>query len=124
MLRYELNTIFNYHQFEEEGEKEQQNFFMGPYPLSKDRKTGQQIRDLDENGKLKNLDKFRPPGLIRIKETSKYSTALKENTKLDAQARYNAQFQKETSSIPVYYDVKGDEADKVERIIWNGMPSK
>ena len=31
---------------------------MGPNPLSKDRKTGQQIRDLDENGKIKNIDKF------------------------------------------------------------------
>jgi hypothetical protein len=38
MFRYELNTIFNFHQFEEEGNSE---LFMGPNPLSKDRKTGQ-----------------------------------------------------------------------------------
>lgn len=64
MFRYELNTVFNYHQFEKEGDSQ---MFMGPNPLSKDKSSGVQIRELSEAGKRLNVDKYRPPGLVRLK---------------------------------------------------------
>ena len=64
MFRYELNTVFNYHQFEKESDSQ---MFMGPNPLSKEKYSGVQIRDLPDDEKKDNIDKYRPPGLVRLK---------------------------------------------------------
>jgi hypothetical protein len=66
MFRYEINSIFRKHQFE--NEKENCELFIGTNPLSKDR-MGNQIKDMDEAGKAKYEDMYRPPGLVKIAPT-------------------------------------------------------
>jgi len=61
MFRYEVNSIFKLHQFQEETSSE---LFMGRYPLS--RKMGKQIKDLEDKDKYQDM--FRPPGLVEINQ--------------------------------------------------------
>ena len=68
MFRYEINSIFKKHQFEDETDSE---FFMGRHPLSKT-DTGKQIKDEDDSKKLEYADVFRPPGLVKIKTDVRY----------------------------------------------------
>lgn len=60
MFRYELNSIFNCHRFEDE---KPSSMFMGQNPLSK--MHGQMLRDLDDSTKTEVLDKYRPPGVLK-----------------------------------------------------------
>lgn len=64
MLRYELNSIFNKHLFEEEKPSQ---MFMGTNPLSKvQTQTGvHMLRDLDEGTKRDKLEMYRPPGVLK-----------------------------------------------------------
>ena len=70
MFRYEMNSVFRLHQFKDE--KGNGDFFGGQHPLSR-AENGKQIKDLDDiNKKLEYADVFRPPGLVRLKETRYY----------------------------------------------------
>ncbi len=67
MFRYEINSIFKKHQFEDDNDPNCE-LFMGRHPLSKT-DTGKQIKDEDESKKLmpEIADAYRPPGLVRIR---------------------------------------------------------
>lgn len=60
MFRYELNSIFRRHQFQEEAKTE---LYMGRHPLSKTNKN-KKIYELDEPTKAKYEDMYRPPGVV------------------------------------------------------------
>jgi hypothetical protein len=64
MFRYEMNSIFNKHFYEEEHPSER---FMGANPLSKT-ETGKQIKNLEESKRLEYADMYRPPGIVRLRE--------------------------------------------------------
>lgn len=64
MFRYEMNSIFNKHQFEDEKGSER---FMGRNPLSKT-EAGKQIKDLEEGRRAEYVDVYRPPGIVKIRD--------------------------------------------------------
>lgn len=65
MFRYEINSIFKQHQFKDETPC---SLFGGRYPLSKT-SMGVQIRELHDNEKKDPaiLDKYRPPGIVKMR---------------------------------------------------------
>ena len=63
MFRYEMNSIFKRHQYEDEPPSE---MFMGRYPLSRT-ESGVQIKNEEESKKCNYADVFRPPGLVEIR---------------------------------------------------------
>lgn len=67
MFRYEINSIFKQHQYKDETPCD---LFGGRHPLSKT-SLGTQIKDLHENEKKDPaiLDKYRPPGIVKFKES-------------------------------------------------------
>lgn len=68
MFRYELNFIYQNHQYKNEKPSE---LYGGKFPLSKTR-LGMQIKDLPYKEQIddQNIDKFRPPGLFRVRKAA------------------------------------------------------
>eukprot|EP00347_Sterkiella_histriomuscorum_P003672 403363386 len=65
MFRYELNSIFRKHHFQDESNSE---MFGGKHPLSK--VGGLQLKDLPNDTKKEYMEMYRPPGIIRSQETN------------------------------------------------------
>lgn len=67
------------------------------------------------------IDKFRPPGVIRSKDTSKYASVLNDK----AAATRKPYDKQRDSAVPVLIDYAAqEELDKTERNIWQTVPSK
>ena len=122
MLRYELNSISNLHMFQDEHDS---NLYMGAHPLSKNR-DGRNIRDLDENMKQWLIEKYRPPGVFRV-DMEKQSKYCHEMNRL-FEAKRRPMDKVRNSNVPVTYEygekTGQEELERVERHIWNAVPSK
>lgn len=107
MFRYELNTVFNQHKYEDEPDSE---LFMGPNPLSK--VEGKQIRNLDEETKRRQIDLYRPPGLIRCVDNSKYVNSIQSAKKNDLKRTIMDKGAID-SDIPAWIEPGNEESDKL-----------
>ena len=68
LFRYEINSVFKKHQFADDKDS---GLLMGRHPLSRaidGQNKGMQLKNLKLEDQEDYQDRFRPPGIVRIKD--------------------------------------------------------
>lgn len=130
MFRYEMNSVFKLHQFQDE--KQSDLFVGGRHPLSRT-EAGKQIKDLDDvNKKMEYSDVFRPPGLVRLRhnnylENQGNASALSSHTGSNPAGQVSNQFdnQEKVQLGNTNMDQRKEELiQRTQKQIWLTIPSK